>query len=110
MRLDPRHLNETFDAQTTRVYGLTNRVPTAVLVLEIVLAAVALAVLALHVATLGRGALAVLLAALLVVLLLQVTFDLDRPTRGLIEVPTTPLVDVASSMSAPPAAEAPSGP
>lgn len=99
-----------FDAQATRVYGLTNRVPTAVLVLEIVLAAIALAVLALHFATLGRGVLAVLVAALLVVLLLQVTFDLEGPTRGLIKVPATPLVDVASSMSAPPAAEAPSGP
>lgn len=109
-RLYVETLNEMFDAQATRVYGLTNRVPTAVLVLEIVLAAIALAVLALHFATLGRGVLAVLVAALLVVLLLQVTFDLDRPTRGLIQVPATPLVDVASSMSAPPAAEAPSGP
>ena len=103
-RLYVETLNEMFDAQATRVYGLTNRVPTAVLVLEVVLAAIALAVLALHVATLGRGVLAVLVAALLVVLLLLVTFDLDRPTRGLIQVPATPLVDVASSMSGPPAA------
>jgi hypothetical protein len=109
-RLYVETLNEMFDAQATRVYGLSNRVPTAVLVLEIVLAAIALAVLALHVATLGRGVAAVLVAALLVVLLLQVTFDLDRPTRGLIEIPSTPLVDVASSMSEPPAAGAPAGP
>ncbi len=109
-RLYVETLNEMFDAQTDRVYGLTNRVPTAVLVLEIVLAAIALSVLALHVATLGRGVAAVLVAALLVVLLLQVTFDLDRPTRGLIQVPSTPLVDVATSMAAPPAAEAPAGP
>jgi hypothetical protein len=99
-----------FDAQATRVYGLRNRVPTAVLVLEVLLAAIALGVLALHLATLGRGVLPVLIAALLVVLLLQVTFDLDRPTRGLIQVPATPLVDVRTSMSAPPAADAPSGP
>jgi hypothetical protein len=103
-RLYVETLNESFDAQTTRVYGLTNRVPTAVLVLEVVLAVIALAVLALHFATLGRGVLAVLVAALLVVLLLQVTFDLDRPTRGLIQVPSTPLIDVAASMSGPPAA------
>jgi len=109
-RLYVETLNEMFDAQTDRVYGLTNRVPTAVLVLEVILAAIALAVLGLHFATLGRGVPAVLVAALLVVLLLQVTFDLDRPTRGLIEVPTTPLVDVASSMSEPPAAGAPAGP
>ena len=109
-RLYVETLNEMFDAQTDRVYGLTNRVPTAVLVLEVVLAAIALSVLALHFATLGRGVAAVLVAALLVVLLLQVTFDLDRPTRGLIQVPATPLVDVATSMSEPPAAEAPDGP
>jgi hypothetical protein len=109
-RLYVETLNETFDAQTTRVYGLTNRVPTAVLVLEIVLAAIALAVLALHLATMGRGVLAVLIAAALVVLLLQVTFDLDRPTRGLITVPATPLIDVRASMGTAPAADAPSGP
>jgi hypothetical protein len=109
-RLYVETLNEAFDAQTDRIYGLTNRVPTAVLVLEILLAAIALAVLALHFATLGRGVAAVLVAAVLVVLLLQVTFDLDRPTRGLIQVPATPLVDVAATMTAPPAAEAPSGP
>lgn len=109
-RLYVETLNEMFDAQASRVYGLTNRVPTAVLVLEVVLAAVALAALALHFATLGRGVAAVLVAALLVVLLLQVTFDLDRPTRGLIQVPATPLVDVATSMDEPPAAEAPAGP
>jgi hypothetical protein len=102
-------LNESFDAQTTRVYGLTNRVPTAVLVLEVVLAAIALAVLAIHLATLGRGVFTVLIAAALVVLLLQVTFDLDRPTRGLITVPATPLIDTRAAMSLPPAAEAPSG-
>jgi hypothetical protein len=109
-RLYVDSLNEMFDAQATRLYGLTNRVPTAVLVLEVVLAAIALAVLSVHLAMLGRGVFTVLIAALLVVLLLQVTFDLDRPTRGLIEVPAKPLVDAASPMSRPPAAAAPSGP
>jgi hypothetical protein len=108
-RLYVETLNDTFDAQTTRVYGLANRVPSAVLVLEIVLAAIALAVLALHLATMGRGVLAVLIAAALVVLLLLVTFDLDRPTRGLITVPDAPLVDVRASMGAP-VVEAPAGP
>jgi hypothetical protein len=108
-RLYVETLNDTFDAQTTRVYGLTNRVPSAVLVLEIVLAAIALAVLALHMATMGRGVLAVLIAAALVVLLLQVTFDLDRPTRGLITVPATPLIDVRASLG-PPVADAPPAP
>ena len=36
----------------------------------------------------------------------MVTFDLDRPTRGLIRVPATPLIDVRASMELPPAAPA----
>jgi hypothetical protein len=39
----------------------------------------------------------VLIASLLVTVLLAVTFDLDRPTRGLIGVRPTALVDVGSS-------------
>jgi hypothetical protein len=47
---------------------------------------------------------------LLVTVLLAVTLDLDRPTRGLIRVPPTPLVDVSTSMDSPPAASAPGDP
>jgi hypothetical protein len=85
-------------------------VPTAVLVLEVVGAAVALSALALHLATFGRGVSTVLIASLLVTVLLAVTLDLDRPTRGLIRVPPTPLVDVSTSMDSAPAASAPGGP
>jgi hypothetical protein len=109
-RLYVETLNDMFDAQAVRVYGLTNRVPVPVLVLEITFAAIALAVLALHLATMDRGVFTVLIAALLVVLLLQVTFDLDRPTRGLITVPATPLVDARDAMSTAPAAKAPTNP
>ena len=42
-----------------------------------------------------------LIASLLVSVLLLVTFDLDRPTRGLVRVPPTPLVDLSSSMAEP---------
>jgi hypothetical protein len=109
-RLYVETLNEMFDAQAERVYRLSNRVPTAVLVLEVAGAAVAIAALALHLATFGRGVPTVLVASLLVTVLLVVTFDLDRPTRGLIRVPPTPLVDVSSSMTSPPAATAPGRP
>jgi hypothetical protein len=109
-RLYVETLNEMFDAQTDRIYGLANRVPTAVLILQVAGAATALAVLALHLSTFGRGLLTVLVAAALVTLLLVVTFDLDRPTRGLIKVPPTPLVDVSTSISAPPTAAAPRHP
>ena len=99
-------LNTTFDSQSARVYGLSNRVPTAVLVLEVAGTAVALGLLALHLSTLGRGLMSVALAAVLVTLILVVTFDLDRPTRGLIVVPATPLTDVRATMALPPAAPA----
>lgn len=73
-------------------------------------AAVALGLLAFYLAILGRGVLTVLLAAALVTMLLLVTFDLDRPTRGLIRVPATPLTDLRASMVLPPAATGPANP
>ena len=54
---------------------------------------IALGLLALHISVLGRGLVPVIAAAALVSLLLLVTFDLDRPTRGLITVPATPLTN-----------------
>jgi hypothetical protein len=106
-RLYVESLNEMIDMQETRVATLSNRVPGAVLLLEVVGAAVALSLLSVYLAITGRGVLTVLLAAGLVSMILLVTFDLDRPTRGLIEVPDTPLVSVRSSMDQPPAARAP---
>ena len=105
-RLYVDSLNTTFDSQSAQVYGLSNRVPTAVLVLEVAGTAVALGLLALHLSTLGRGLMSLSLAAVLVTLILVVTFDLDRPTRGLIRVPATPLTDVRATMGLPPAAPA----
>ena len=98
-RLYVESLNDMFDAQSSRVYALTNRVPTAVLALEVAGAAIAVAALALHLATFGRGLLTVLTVSLLVAILLVVTFDLDRPTRGVIDVPSTPLLDVRAGMA-----------
>jgi hypothetical protein len=42
-------------------------------------------------------------------LLLIVTFDLDRPTRGLITVPATTLENLRETMELPPAADPPEG-
>jgi len=106
-RLYVDSLNTTFDAQQTRLSSLTNRVPGAVLALEVFGAAVAIGLLSLHISVLGRGLFAMLAAAGLVTLLLLVTFDLDRPVRGLITVPDTPLVATRASMVPPPAAAAP---
>jgi hypothetical protein len=63
--------------------------------------------LALHISLHGRGLVAMVAATVLVTLLLLVIFDLDRPARGLIKVPATPLADVRASMVPPPAAQAP---
>ena len=106
-RLYVDSLNSTIDDQSARLSSLNNRVPGPVLALEVIGAAVALALLALHISILGRGLVAMTAAAGLMTLLLLVTFDLDRPTRGLIEVPDTPLVSVRASMALPPAASAP---
>jgi hypothetical protein len=106
-RLYVDSLNSTIDQQSVRLSALNNRVPGAVLGLEVIGAAVALGLLALHISLLGRGLAPMLAAAALVTLLLLVTFDLDRPTRGLIKVPATPLLSVRASMAVPPAANGP---
>ena len=101
-------LNAMIDQQDVRLSGLNNRVPDAVLWLELLGAALALGLTALYLSLLGRGAgvLAVLAAAVLVSFLVLVTFDLDRPTRGLISIPATPLLAEKATMSLPPAAPA----
>ena len=100
-------LNDMIDQQTVRAAALSNRVPGAVLTVEVLAAAIAVGLLALYLAVLGRGFLAVVVAAVLVTLFLLVTFDLDRPTRGLITVPATPLESLRASMTLPPAASGP---
>jgi hypothetical protein len=109
-RLYVETLNEMFDAETARVAALSNRVPTAVLVLEVLGSALALGLLAAYLAIVGRGVLAVTLASVLVAFLLLVTADLDRPTRGMIQVPDAPIRDQLASMQGPPAAGAPQPP
>jgi hypothetical protein len=106
-RLYVDSLNEMIDMQTVQVSALNNRVPSAVLAIEIVGAAVALGLLALYLTIVGKGAVTVVLAAIFVSVLLLITFDLDRPVRGLVEVPETPLTDLRASMELPPAAPAP---
>ncbi len=106
-RLYIDNLNSTFDAQLARLSALNNRVPGAVLALEVFGAAVALGLLAVHISLLGRGLIAMIGATVLVTLLLLVIFDLDRPTRGLITVSSAPLASVRASMVPPPAAQGP---
>jgi len=83
-------------------------VPDAVLWLELLGAALALGMTALYLSVLGRGVgvIAIVAAAVVVSFLVLVTFDLDRPTRGLIQIPATPLLAEKATMSLPPAAPA----
>jgi hypothetical protein len=106
-RLYIESLNEMIDQQGVRLAGLNNRVPNAVLWLELLGGAFALGVLALYVSVLGRGLAPVVIAVVVVSFLVLVTFDLDRPTRGLITIPATPLLAEKATMSLPPAAPAP---
>ena len=103
-RLYVESLNAMIDQQTIRISALNNRVPSTVLLLEVIASALALGLLALYLALLGRRPVTVLLAAVLVAMLLFVIFDLDRPTRGLVTVPDTPLVNLREEMALPPAA------
>jgi hypothetical protein len=109
-RLYVETLNEMIDAHTTRVAALANRIPQAVMVLQIGMAALSFGVLAMYLALLGRAAFPALAGALIVTVLLLVIFDLDRPHRGLITVPDTPLVNLRASMKLPPTAVAPTPP
>ena len=92
------------DAQSSRIATRTTASRTPSFRSRLRGAAIALALLAFYLALLNRSTTPVFLAAALVTLLLLVTFDLDRPTRGLITVPDTPLTSLRASMTLPPAA------
>ena len=106
-RLYVQTLNDMIDQQTVRVAALNNRIPSAVLGLEVLGAAIAFGLLALYTSMHGGGFATVILAGALVTLLLLVIFDLDRPTRGVIRIPDAPLVALRASMTQPPAASGP---
>jgi hypothetical protein len=106
-RLYVESLNDMIDQLTVRISSLGNRVPIAVMALELLGAAAALGLLGLYLSVLGRGWLPMLLAAALVTMLLLVMFDLDRPVRGLISIPSTPYQSLLASMKQPPAAHPP---
>ncbi len=109
-RLYVETLNETIDMETVRISALRNRVPDEVMAVSVLGAAIALGIVSLTLGLLGRGMITALAASGFVAVLLFVTFDLDRPTRGIIKVPDTPLVTLRASMELPPAASAPSRP
>src|SRR5207247_6145861 len=79
-RLYVETLNEMIDQQTVRVAALNNRIPNAVLALEVFGAAIAFGLLGLYTAMHGRGATTVFLAgALVTVLLLSSSTSIAGP-------------------------------
>jgi hypothetical protein len=106
-RLYVETLNEMIDSHTDRVTSVGNRVPGTVLVLQVVGSAVAIFVLALYLALLGRRVATAMIAAAVVTLILFISVDLDRPHRGLITVPDSALASARAMMDLPPAAEGP---
>jgi hypothetical protein len=100
-------LNNAIDRHTDRVTSLGNRVPPPVMWLELLCSALALGAMGLYLTMLGRKLAPSFLTATVLGIILLVSFDLDRPERGIITVPSTPLVDVRATMDLPPAAGAP---
>ena len=106
-RLYIETLNAMIDTHTSRVTSLRNRVPGPVVALQVLGSALAVGVLSLYLTLLGRSIATSLVAAGVVMLILFISLDLDRPQRGFITVPIAPLVDVRASMDEPPAATGP---
>lgn len=109
-RLYVQSLNEMIDAQATRLDDLENRVPAPVGYLELLGAALALGLLSFYLALQSRGVVTILLATGFFALLIFVNFDLDRPSRGFIQVPSASLYELRASMLLPPAAGMPVSP
>jgi len=97
-------LNGLIDAHTERVASLFNGVPSSVVAVEILASALGVGVLAFHLAAAGRSAVSAPLVGGLIVVILFVTFDLDRPRRGFIHVPDAPLRAAQVSMARGPTA------
>jgi hypothetical protein len=100
-RLYVETLNNMIDTHTSRVASLGNRVPTPVMVLLVFGSAIAVGVLAFYLTLLGKGLATSLITAAVVLIILFVSFDLDRPRRGFIQVPDAPLVQLRDSFEQP---------
>ena len=100
-RLYTETLNNMFDTHTSRVASLGNRVPTPVMILLVLGSAIAVGVLAFYLTLLGKGLATSLITAAVVLIILFVSFDLDRPQRGFIQIPDAALVQLRDSFDQP---------
>lgn len=97
-RLYVETLNDMIDAHASRVASLDYHVPETAVVVELFGSSIALGALSCYVAMRRRRAGSTWVAAAVVIAIVFVTLDLDRPQRGLITVPYTALEDVRATM------------
>jgi hypothetical protein len=99
-RLYVEALNHQIDMEAARAGALNNRIPGPVLTVQIIGSIAAVAMFGLYIGLLGRSFATVLTAAVVIVLILLVIVDLDRPVRGVISTPNAPLVEQRDLMRA----------
>lgn len=100
-RLYVETLNQKIDAHASRVASLDYHVPETAVIVELFGSSIALGALSCYVAMRRRRAGSTWVAAAVVIAIVFVTLDLDRPQRGLITVPYTALEDVRETMDVP---------
>ena len=109
-------LNDTFDSFGRRDAGLLRHVPESVLLLLFCVFLIAAAIVGFASGTAGhRPPVVSLVMVAMIVLLVYVILDLDRPRRGLVEVPKQNLYDLQASIhqatgAAPPSSAVASAP
>ena len=92
-------LNEMNNIHERRVTALRYKVPSAVLLMLIGVAMVAMGFTGYNAGVIGaRRRAATTIMSLTVAVLILLVIDLDRPARGLIQVPVQPLIDAAGSI------------
>ena len=92
-------LNEMNNIHERRLTALRYHVPGPVMLVLIGLAMVAMGFTGFHAALTGAGrSIPVLIMSVVIAVVMMLVVDLDRPARGLIQVPIQPLVDAAQSI------------
>ncbi len=87
-------LNEMNNIHESRLMALRYHVPGAVMFLLIVVAMVATGFTGYRAGARGsRGRVATFITSLTIAVVIMMVMDLDRPARGLIQVPIQPLID-----------------
>ncbi len=93
-------LNEMNNIHERRLTALRYHVPSAVMFMLIGVAMVAMGFTGYQAGVAGtRRPQATLIMSLTVAVVIMLVVDLDRPARGLIEVPVAPLIDAAQGMA-----------